>query len=135
MTYGYGTNTNTKPSPQIFYKGVLGDIKERLRNTYVENKNFYDVIYRYDRSHNFFFCDSPYYQTVGYGNAFGNDEHLVLRDTLSSINGKFLVTINDHPEVREWYKGFNIEEVKVSYSVAKEQSARKEYNELIITNY
>ncbi|QEH67278.1 DNA adenine methylase [Cellulosilyticum sp. ST5] len=133
VTYGYGTNT--KPSPQIFYKGVLGDIKERLRNTYVENKSFNDIIHRYDRSHSFFFCDPPYYETAGYGNTFGHDEHLVLRDTLSSINGKFLVTINDHPEVREWYKGFNIEEVKVSYSVSKEKSARKEYNELIITNY
>ena len=46
-----------------------------------------------------------------------------------------MVTINDHPQVREWYKDFNIEEVKVAYSVSKEQKARKEYGELIITNY
>ena len=131
--YGYGTNT--KPSPQIFYKGVLGDIKERLRNTYVENKSFEDIIKRYDREYSFFFCDPPYYETAGYGNTFGEREHLLLRDTLKNIKGKFLVTINDHPKVREWYRDFNIEEVKVTYSVAKEQSARKEYGELIITNY
>ncbi len=46
-----------------------------------------------------------------------------------------MVTINDHPKVREWYKDFNIEEVQVPYSIAKEQKARKEYGELIITNY
>lgn len=132
-TYGYGTNT--RPSPQIFYKGVLGEIKERLRNTYVENKSFEDIIQRYDRSYTFFFCDPPYYETTGYGNIFGKAEHLLLKDTLSNIKGKFLVTINDHPQVREWYKDFNIEEVKVRYSVAKEQKARKEYGELIITNY
>lgn len=132
-TYGYGTNT--KPSPQIFYNGVLNDIKERLRNTYVENKSFEDIIKRYDRAHTFFFCDPPYYETCGYGNSFGKDEHLILRDVLSKIQGKFLLTINDHPKVREWYKDFNIEEVKVGYSISREQAARKEYGELIIKNY
>ncbi|WP_053985011.1 DNA adenine methylase [Niameybacter massiliensis] len=132
-TYGYGTNK--APSPQIFYQGVLGEIKERLRNTYVENKSFEDIIKRYDRSHSFFFCDPPYFETAGYENEFGEQEHLLLRDTLSQIKGKFMVTINDHTQVREWYKNFNIEEVKVAYSVSKEQKARKEYGELIITNY
>lgn len=46
-----------------------------------------------------------------------------------------MVTINDHPEVREWYKGFNMEEVQVAYSISREQKARREYGELIITNY
>lgn len=132
-TYGYGTNKG--PAPQIFYKGVLSDIKERLRNTYVENKSFEDIIKRYDRPHSFFFCDPPYFETAGYGSEFGQNEHLLLRDTLADIKGKFMVTINDHPQVREWYKHFNIEEVKVAYSVSKEQKARKEYGELIITNY
>jgi DNA adenine methylase len=68
-TYGYGTNKG--PSPQIFYKGVLNDIKERLRNTYVENKSFEDIIKRYDRPHSFFFCDPPYFETAGYGSEFG----------------------------------------------------------------
>lgn len=132
-TYGYGTTS--RPAPQIFYKGVLGEIKERLRNTYVENKSFEDIITRYDREHSVFFCDPPYFETTGYGNTFGEKEQLLLRDTLANIKGKFLVTINDHPQVREWYKGFNIEEVSVSYSISKEKKARKEYGELIITNY
>ena len=131
--YGYGTNT--RPSPQIFYKGVLGEIKERLRNTYVENKAFEDIIQRYDRVHSFFFCDPPYYETAGYGNTFGEAEHVLLVNTLSNIKGKFLVTINDHPQIREWYKDFNIEEVEVRYSVSKNQEARKKYRELIIKNY
>ena len=132
-TFGYGTTS--KPASQIFYQGVLGNIKERLRNTYVENKSFEDIIKRYDRPHSFFFCDPPYFETAGYGNEFGEQEHLLLRDTLSQIKGKFMVTINDHHKVREWYKDFNIEEVQVSYSIAKEQKARKEYGELMITNY
>jgi len=59
----------------------------------------------------------------------------LLRDKLKGIKGKFLVTINDHPQVREWYEGFNIKEVKVNYSISKDSKARREYRELIITNY
>lgn len=131
--YGYGTNT--KPSPQIFYKNVLGDLKERLRNTYVENLSFEKIIDKYDREYSFFFCDPPYLETTGYGNIFGEHEHLMLRDKLSNIKGKFLLTINDHENIREWYKDFNIKEVQVNYSVSKETKGRGKYKELIITNY
>ncbi len=47
----------------------------------------------------------------------------------------FLLTINDHPEVKEWYKDLFIKEVEVSYSISKNTSGRKSYGELIITNY
>ena len=132
-TYGYGTNKG--PSPQIFYKGVLNDIKERLRNTYVENKSFEDIIKRYDRPHSFFFCDPPYFETAGYDNKFGEKEHIILRDKLKILKGKFLLTINDHEKVREWYEEFNIKEVEVNYSVSRAAEGRGKYRELIITNY
>ncbi|HFC9288201.1 TPA: DNA adenine methylase [Clostridium perfringens] len=131
----YGYKATGRPAPQIFYKGVLTEIKERLRNTFVENLSFEKIIDKYDREGSFFFCDPPYFETAGYSNTFAEKEHLLLRDKLKNIKGKFLVTINDHPKVREWYKDFNIKEVKVMYSVSNQASARKEYDELIITNY
>jgi DNA adenine methylase len=131
--FGYATSKN--PSPQIFYKGVLTDLKERLRSTYVENLSFEKIIEKYDRSHTFFFCDPPYLDTAGYGSTFGEKEHLVLLDKLKNIKGKFLLTINEHPRIRDWYKDFTIKEVEVNYSVSKEEKARGKYKELIITNY
>jgi len=131
--YGYGTNT--RPSPQIFYKGVLDDLKVRLRNTYVENLSFEKIIDKYDREYSFFFADPPYLETAGYGNTFGEKEHILLRNKLGNIKGRFLMTINDHEVIREMYKEFNIEEVEVPYSISKESKARKKYKELIITNY
>jgi len=131
--YGYGTTG--KPAPQIFYKNKLEEIKGRLRNTYVENLSFERVIEKYDRQYTFFFCDPPYYDLTGYGNVFGEKEHLLLRDKLINLKGKFLLTINDHPQVKEWYLDYKIREVEVNYSVSREQSARGKYKELIITNY
>lgn len=54
---------------------------------------------------------------------------------MKNLKGKFLLTINDHILARELYKEFNIKEVKVNYSISKEEKARVKYNELIITNY
>lgn len=131
--YGYGTNS--RPAPQIFYKNVLGDLKERLRNTYVENLNFEKIIDKYDREYSLFFCDPPYFETTGYSNKFGEEDHLLLRDKLKKLKGKFILTINNHPSTREWYKDFNIEEVEVNYSVSKQNKENQKYKELIITNY
>lgn len=131
-TYGYATSK--KPSQKIF-KCILCDIKERLSNTYVENLSFEKIIDKYDRENSFFFCDPPYFETSGYDHKFGEEEHIVLRDKLKNLKGKFLLTINDHEKVREWYKGFNIREVEVNYSVSREIEGRGKYKELIITNY
>ncbi|ASN68308.1 putative modification methylase dpniia [uncultured Caudovirales phage] len=132
-TYGYGTTS--KPKPQIFYKNTLNDLKDRLRNTYVENLSFEKIIDKYDRPHTFFFADPPYLDTCGYGNEFEEKEHLLLRDNLINLKGKFLLTINDHPKIRELYKDFNFKEVEVGYSISREKEGRKKYKELIITNY
>lgn len=131
--FGYGT---TKiPNQKIFLTEYLNEIKERLNNTYVENLYFEKIIDKYDREESLFFCDPPYFQTAGYDYEFTEDDHILLRDKLSNIKGKFILTINDHEKVREWYKDFNIEEVDVNYSISKEKSGRGKYKELIITNY
>lgn len=132
-TYGYGTTRI--PSQKIFLKNTLKEIKERLSNTYVENLSFEKIIDKYDREHTFFFCDPPYFETSGYDAKFGEEEQILLRDKLKNLKGKFLLTINDHPKVREWYKDFNIKEVEVNYSISRKAEGRGKYKELIITNY
>jgi DNA adenine methylase len=133
VTYGYGTTT--RPSPQIYDCSNLEQIKARLRNAYIENLDFEEIFARYDRPHTLHFCDPPYYETDGYESPFGEKEHIKLRDILKYIEGKFMLTINDHKKVREWYTGYNIIEMQVNYSVAKKTEARRKYNELVITNY
>lgn len=132
-TYGY--KITGKPSQHIFYKDALNEIRERLRNTFVENLSFEKIIDKYDRERSFFFCDPPYIETCGYGSKFGEDEHRLLANKLKQIKGKVLLTINDHPLSRELYKDFNIKEVEVNYSISREEKARGKYKELIITNY
>lgn len=131
--YGYGTRD--KPKGQIFCIEALGAIKDRLRNTYVENLPFEKIIDKYDHQNTLFYADPPYLGTCGYGTIFGEAEHILLRDKLAKLQGKFLLTINDHEKVREWYAGYSIKEVAVPYSVAKSKEGRHDFGELIITNF
>lgn len=131
--FGYGTNKG--PNRAIFDTSYVEEVRERLRNCYVENLCFDTIISKYDRPHSFFYCDPPYYELTQYKDKFYKEDHLKLVDMLKEIKGYFLVTINDHPEVRQWYKDFNIIETKVQYSICREKEGRRDFNELIITNY
>lgn len=130
--FGYGAKR--KPAPRIFNED-LRVLRDRLKNTYVENLDFRVLINKYDRKETFFFCDPPYLGTAGYDNPFTYEDHLELNNILKNIKGKFLLTINDCEEIREIYKGFNIIETSVLYTVSNSQKGNREFNELIIMNY
>ena len=49
------------------------------------------------------------------------------------MKGKFLLSINDHPEIRKIFSEYKIEEVEIFYSLQRE--AGKRYQELFIRNY
>ncbi|MGY5241167.1 DNA adenine methylase [Clostridium tertium] len=133
ISFGYGALR--KPTQKLFELDNLNLIRERLSNTFIENKDAIDIIKRYDREGTFFFIDPPYFETTGYSDAFEEDKQIELRDVLLNIKGKFLLTINANEKIREWYNGCTIEEVDVNYSVSRQATARKKYKELIIKNY
>lgn len=131
--FGYGTNKG--PNRAIFDTSYVEEVRKRLRNCYIENLPFDTLIAKYDRPHSFFYCDPPYFKTTQYKDKFYREDHIKLVDILKEIEGYFLVTINDHPQVREWYKDFNIILTKVPYSICRDKEGRRDFNELIITNY
>lgn len=130
-TYGYATSKG--PSNKIFNTSNLKEVRARLSNTFVENLDFEDLIKRYDREHTLFFCDPPYLETAGYHCDFKKDDHYRLYEVLSGAKGKFILTINDHPHIRELYHSYDIEVVETMYSVSK--NSNKKVNELIIKNF
>ncbi len=109
---------------------------ERLDNVQIENDDFEKIIRRYDRQHTFFFCDPPYWQGADYGTPFEWSDHERLAKTLQSIKGKFLLTINDRPDIRRLYQGYPRLKVNVTYSVARQKNpGARQRTELVIANY
>ncbi|MDR3278514.1 MAG: DNA adenine methylase, partial [Oscillospiraceae bacterium] len=85
----------------------------RLGGVVIENKDFEALLRQYDREDAFFYLDPPYYGTEDYygGVDFTPDDHARLRGALAGIGGKFLLSYNDCPEIRELYGDFNIEAI------------------------
>ncbi|WP_026896022.1 DNA adenine methylase [Clostridiisalibacter paucivorans] len=131
--FGYGKKKG--PSNAIFDTSFVSKVRKRLNNCYIENLTFEILFEKYDSPESFFYCDPPYYQLTQYKHKFSKEDHLKLLKILKNIKGKFLLTINDHEEIKSWYKDFHITKVDVGYSIAKKSESRKKYGELIITNY
>ena len=78
----------------------------RLQKVVIENRDFEPLIKQYDRPKALFYCDPPYYATEDYYEdvEFTKDDHQRLADALLNIQGKFLLSYNDCPEIRELYQ-------------------------------
>lgn len=113
----------------------LSEAHLRLSRVSVENLPFDNLIKRLDGKDTFFYADPPYWDCeADYGkNLFTKDDFTLLRDTLAACQGKWLVSINNVPQIRELFKDFEIKEVKTSYSIGSR--ANKPVTELLIANY
>jgi DNA adenine methylase len=108
---------------------------ERLIGVYLENRSFEEVIRRYDSPDTFFYVDPPYLGLSGYLYKFTEEHHRQLRGLLAEVKGKFLLSINDHPLIREWYAPFVMEGIETRYTIAKQSTGRDPAKELLISNY
>lgn len=121
----------------------LSDMEERLLEVHwrmkrltIENLDACDCITRYDRPHTFFYIDPPYYETAGYADPFCHGDYERLKRTLDQVKGKFILSLNDHPEVRRIFKGFKFQKVTLKYSVGASAASRgKERDEVLIQNF
>jgi len=114
---------------------VLEAIYERLAGVTIERLPWADFIRRYDRAETLFFLDPPYFGCeTDYGAAlFDRGQFDLMAESLRQIRGRFILTLNDHAEVRRIFAGFHFEEAEVRYSIAGNQRS-KLAGELIISN-
>ncbi len=65
-----------------------------------------------------FYLDPPYWQTEGYGVPFEWSQYEAMARCMREIKGKAVLSINDHPDVRTCFDGFQMDEVPITYQVA-----------------
>ena len=111
----------------------------RLQSVVIENRDFEHLIKQYDRPESFFYCDPPYYATEDYYEdvGFTAADHQRLANALFNIQGKFLLSYNDCPEIRAIYDrpGITVEGTSRLSNIAQRYEGGKQYAELIISNY
>ncbi len=63
---------------------------------------------------------------------FSRDDYTLMAAQLSNLKGRFIMSINDVPKIREIFRDFNIEPVQTAYCTRKVAQAAQE---LLIMNY
>ena len=106
---------------------------KRLERVQIECAPYEDILEHYDRKGTLFFCDPPYYGRKLYRFNFTHADFEKLAERLAKLKGKFVLTLNDVPEVRALFGRFHIQGVDLAYSSQSEAGRR--YKEVFITNF
>jgi DNA adenine methylase len=112
---------------------MLADISERLAGIVIENLSYDDFIRRYDSSGTLFYLDPPYFGSErDYGaDAFSRADFERIAELLARIEGTFVLSINDTPEIRTKFMAFDMEEVELKYTIGAGEPVGA--RELIVT--
>ncbi len=115
----------------------IDGIHERLDKVMIENRDFETLIKQYDHEGAFFYCDPPYTVGFKYGVVREKFEDERLRDVLKNIKGRFLLSYDDSPRIRELYKDFEIVEVERVNGINNIPGTqrKKMFKEILVANY
>lgn len=103
---------------------ILEDLHARLAGVVIECLPYGEFIARYDRAETLFYLDPPYWGSeTDYGRGlFSREDFGRLAEQLAGIKGRFILSLNDRPEVRATFGGFRIEEVATTYAIGGRRS-------------
>jgi DNA adenine methylase len=119
---------NPKSLPEL-----IENAHKRLERVQVEQAPYEEVVRRFDRPTTLFYLDPPYWGKKLYRYNFGAADFEKLAEQLKTIRGKFILSLNDVPEVRKLFRDFYIREVELHYTAQKHAGRR--YHEVLIMNF
>lgn len=119
---------NLENLPELIHKS-----HKRLERVQIECAPYEEVLKRYDRAGTLFYLDPPYYGRKLYHFNLSHADFEQLAERLAKLKGKFILSLNDVPEVRTLFRRFHIKEVALHYTSQKR--AGKRYREVLITNF
>ena len=112
---------------------ILEDLHERLAGVVIERLDWPAFLRRYDAQETLFYLDPPYYGCEeDYGPAmFSRDSFEAMAAELGRLKGRFILSLNDRPQVREIFAAFTVTPVETLYGVSGKGAAKAA--EVIIT--
>ena len=135
---GKGFGRIYQPIEQANFRNKIKNAKKQkdyYKNTRLFNLDYRKIIKKFDNKDSFFYLDPPYEKS----DELYKDDVINLEEMsniLKNLKGKFLLSINDSPNVRKIFKNFNIKTIDVEGGGQKKSyigsGIRKE---LLIKNY
>ena len=112
---------------------LIEETHQRLARVQIENLPYEKVIEHYDSKETLFYLDPPYYNIRLYNHNLEHDDFVRMAELIAGIRGKFVLSLNDVPEVRAIFKRFTIRGIELHYTAQKK--AGKRFKEVLITNF
>lgn len=132
-TFGYGVTAPPRFQPARIPE-IIAKAHQRLQNVQIECLPYQQVLKRYDRPETLFYLDPPYWGMPYYRFNFTESDFVELAALLKKLQGKFVLSLNDTPEVRKLFKSFTINTVELGYSTQRYKRGTRS-RELLITNF
>jgi DNA adenine methylase len=112
---------------------LIEETHHRLARVQIECLPYEEVLTRFDRPTSLFYCDPPYFQRKLYRYNLEPEEFAKVAERLGKLRGKFVLSLNDVPEVRALFKAFHIKGIETAYTAQK--IAGRRFREVLITNF
>ena len=113
----------------------LDEYKERLKGVKILNQSYEKIIKKYDSPDTFFYLDPPYENSEGLYTESQIDYEEMWR-ILDKVKGKWLLSINDSPRIRNTFKGYLYKKISVGgTNDGRNGIGNANRNELLISNY
>ena len=133
---GSGTSfsPNRYPPTQSNYKIKLEPYQKKLKGVTILKKDYKEVIKKYDNKDAFFYLDPPYEIAIKKGGyyEYSDIDLEELRDLLSKVKGKFLMSLDITPTTKKLFKDFYQKKILFQYATKKVNKNKYEY---LISNY
>ncbi len=134
------TNNDGGPSRWLNVQDRVLMLTARFRHVAIDHLDFRDCIKNWDSRETFFFLDPPYLTSKShgwYGNNFKLDDHEDLAKILASVKAKWLLTLDDAPELRRLYNRYSIRRIssKLSSEKVEKGERRVDLAQIIVSNY
>jgi DNA adenine methylase len=112
---------------------VIEQAHRRLARVQIESLPYEQILERYDRPTTLFYLDPPYWERVLYRHNFTEQDFIGMERRLHRIKGRFVLSLNNHPEVRKLFRGWRLLPVDIAYTA--QRKVGKRFKELLITNF
>lgn len=106
----------------------LDSLEEHFDRMEIENLNYNQCIKKWDNGNTFFYLDPPYFGYEHYYtyHNFNIDEHQKLRDIIYNIEGDWILSYYNFPNLIDWYGKYTIQKRKINlgteYLISKKES-------------
>ena len=112
---------------------LIEETHKRLARVQIECLSYEKILHHFDERHTLFYLDPPYYRLKLYRHNLEHEDFVQMAELLTGIKGKFVLSLNDVPEVREIFQRFKVRGIELHYTAQKK--ANRTFKEVLITNF